>query len=100
MKNTWDILNTDCKNYIIEWKNRINYFHTGFYYFNDLIFGKVYIFIIEITMSHVIILDLNVFQTRKMRKKYDYSGDMFIKLKFDKHYILIYPHYLRLLQYF
>jgi len=71
MKNTWDILNTDCKNYIIEWKNRI-------YYFNDLIFGKVYIFIIGITMSHVIILDLNLFQTRRRRKNYDYSGDMFI----------------------
>ena len=51
-------------------------------------------------MSHVIILDLNVFQTRKRRKNYDYSGDMFIKMKYDKHYILIYPHYLRLLQYF
>ena len=34
-------------------------------------------------MSHVIILDLNVFQTRKIRKNYDYSGDMFIKMKYD-----------------
>ena len=51
-------------------------------------------------MSHVIILDLNVFQTRKRRKKYDYSGDMFIKMKYNKHYIFIYPHYLRLLQHF
>ena len=55
MKNNWDVLNTDCKNYIIEWKNKLNYFHTGFYYFNDIIFGKIYIFIVEITMSHVII---------------------------------------------
>jgi len=46
----------------------MNYFHTGFYYFNDLIFGKIYIFIIEITMSHVIILDLNVFQTKKGKR--------------------------------
>jgi hypothetical protein len=100
MKNNWDLLNTDCKNYIIEWKNKLNYFHTGFYYFNDLIFGKIYIFIIEITMFHVIILDLNVFKSRKKKKMYDFSGDQYIKFMHDKHKIFIYPHYLNLLQYF
>ena len=69
MKNNWDVLNTDCKNYIIEWKNKLNYFHTGFYYFNDLIFGKIYIFIVEVTMSHVIILDLNIFKTEPLLPK-------------------------------
>ena len=100
MKNNWDILNSDCKNYIIEWKYKLNYFHTGFYYFNDLIFGKIYIFIIEITMSHVIILDLNIFKTRKRKKMYDYTGYQYIRFNHEKHNIVIYPHYLRLLQYF
>ena len=49
MKNNWDILNTDCKNYIIEWKNKLNYFHRGFYYHEDLIFGKIYIYINDIS---------------------------------------------------
>ena len=100
MKNNWDVLNTDCKNYIIEWKNKLNYFHTGFYYFNDLIFGKIYIFIVEVTMSHVIILDLNIFKTRKRKKMYDYTGDQFIRFSQENHKIVIYPHYLRLLQCF
>lgn len=100
MKNNWDLLNTDCKNYIIEWKNRLNYFHRGFYYYEDLIFGKIYIYINDITHINVSILDLNSFTIKNKKKFYDFSGNQYIKYIQDKHKIVIYPHYLKLIQYF
>lgn len=51
-------------------------------------------------MTHVIILDLNIFKTRKRKKMYDYTGNQFFRFNQEKHKIVIYPHYLTLLQYF
>lgn len=100
MKNNWDLLNTDCVNYIIEWKNRLNYFHNGLYIYDDILFGNIYIFITDITLLHIIIFDLNTFNKRKRKKYYDFNGNQYILFPYQRHKIVIYPHSLKLVQYF
>lgn len=59
MKNNWDLLNTDCKNYIIEWKNILNYFHTGLYVYYDILFGYFYVFVVDVMLVRIIIFDFS-----------------------------------------
>ena len=98
MKNNWDLLNTDCKNYIIEWKNRLNYFHTVLYMYYDILFGYIYVFVVDVRLVHIIIFDFSLSNKRKLKKYYDYNGNQFTLFPYERHKIVIYPHYLKLLQ--